>query len=100
MTCWSSASRRLSTAPRRACPVRTPAAARRAVGARKRVSAFFDRGEPAHWQSCQWTSDIRTVAIEPGPKDGAAADNNVEDNTMARAVGIDLGTTNSVIAAV
>jgi molecular chaperone DnaK len=38
--------------------------------------------------------------IELGPSDGTAADNNVEDDAMARAVGIDLGTTNSVIATV
>jgi molecular chaperone DnaK len=42
----------------------------------------------------------RRCCDRTGGSDGAAADNNVEDDAMARAVGIDLGTTNSVIAAV
>jgi molecular chaperone DnaK len=57
-------------------------------------------GPAPDWQSCQWTSGIGTVAIELGSNDGTAVDNNLEDDVMARAVGIDLGTTNSVIAAV
>jgi hypothetical protein len=42
----------------------------------------------------------RRCGIEPRSNDGTTADNYVEDDAMARAMGIELGIADSVIAAV